>query len=220
MSSKLSRTQGPEEFRVNKWITYLKSQLKNVYTCRLAPLISPMGSLWIYCKRFLRFLSDPDRLCCSPFWKSITGSHILAGARHVARKATEADLPSPQSLGLRSIQCDRNNRFFQRFSTGFDFLTNKSPLDPVSRSAHRPCWLFSIRGQIIMSHCSRIKKKSIIISIVLVNFLTIVPWMYQIPSERLNKHTSTKHYCVRTEKTAIVFYSLRSCGLASSCQKV
>ena len=48
-----------------------------------------MGSLWIYCKRFLRFLSDPDRLCCSPFWKLITASRILAGARHVARRATE-----------------------------------------------------------------------------------------------------------------------------------
>ena len=41
-------SQGPEEFRVNKWITYLKSHLENVYTCRLARLIwliSPMGSL-------------------------------------------------------------------------------------------------------------------------------------------------------------------------------
>ena len=75
------------------WINKLLNQsltLKNVYTCRLARLISPMGSLWIYCKRFLRFLSDPDRLCCSPFWTSITASHSLAGARHVARRATEA----------------------------------------------------------------------------------------------------------------------------------
>ena len=41
-------SQGPEEFRVNKWITYLKSHLENVYTCRLARLIwliSPMRSL-------------------------------------------------------------------------------------------------------------------------------------------------------------------------------
>ena len=37
-------TQGPEEFRVNKGITYLLT-LKYVYTCRLARLISPMGSL-------------------------------------------------------------------------------------------------------------------------------------------------------------------------------
>ena len=49
-----------------------------------------MGSLWIYCKRFLRFLSDPDRLCCSPSWKSITETHILAGSRHVVRRVTEA----------------------------------------------------------------------------------------------------------------------------------
>ena len=47
---------------------------------------------WIYCKWFLRFLSDRDRLCCSPFWKSITASHILAGA-----------WPS-RSLGLRYIE--------------------------------------------------------------------------------------------------------------------
>ena len=55
--------------------------MKNVYTCRLARLISPMRSLWIYCKRFLRFLSGSDRLCCSPFWKSIAASHSLAGDR-------------------------------------------------------------------------------------------------------------------------------------------
>ena len=88
--------QAQSEHRVQRsfvWINKLLNQsltLKNVYTCRLARLISPMGSLWIYCKRFLRFLSDPDRLCCSPFWKSITASHSLAGARHVARRATEA----------------------------------------------------------------------------------------------------------------------------------
>ena len=46
--------QGPEEFRLNKWITYLKSHLKNLYTCRLAQLISLVGSLR-YRKRFLRF---------------------------------------------------------------------------------------------------------------------------------------------------------------------
>ena len=48
------------------------------------------------------------------------------------------------------------------------------------------CWLYmySIRGQIIMSHYFHIKKKSIIISIVLVKFLTVVRWMYNIPSER------------------------------------
>ena len=79
------------------WINELLIQsltLKN--TCRLARLTSPMGSLWIYCKRFLRF--DPDRLCCSrrfsPFWKSITARHILAGARHVARRVTEGRRPN------------------------------------------------------------------------------------------------------------------------------
>ena len=47
--------------------------LKNFYTCRLARLISPVGSLWIYCKRFL-----PD-FFASWFWKSRkTASHILA----------------------------------------------------------------------------------------------------------------------------------------------
>ena len=43
------------------------------------------------------------------------------------------------------------------------------------------CWLFSIRGQIKMSHYFDIKKKSIFISIVLVKFLTIVCWIYKIP---------------------------------------
>ena len=45
------------------------------------------------------------------------------------------------------------------------------------------CWLYSIRGQIIMSHYFHIKKKSIIFSMVLVKFLTIVRWIYKIPSE-------------------------------------
>ena len=49
------------------------------------------------------------------------------------------------------------------------------------------CWLYSIRVQIIMSHFFHIKKKSIIISIVLVKFLTIVRWMYKILSERGHK---------------------------------
>ena len=103
--------------------------MKNVYTCRLARLISPVGSLWIYCKRFLRFLSDPDRLCCSPFWKSKTASHILAGALHVA-PATEARRTArstvsrscePSVSWLRYIECvlwNRNDNciaFFQRF---------------------------------------------------------------------------------------------------------
>ena len=40
-----------------------------------------------------------------------------------------------------------------------------------------------------MSHFFHTKKKSIIISIVLVRFLTIVRWMYKIPSERGYKST-------------------------------
>ena len=59
------------------------------------------------------------------------------------------------------------------------------------------CWLYSIRVQIIMSHFFHIKKKSIIISIVLVKFLTIVRWMYKIPSERCHKNTNTTHQRVR-----------------------
>ena len=58
------------------------------------------------------------------------------------------------------------------------------------------CWLYSIRGQIIMSHYFHIKKKSIIVSIVLVRFLTVVRWMYNIPSERCN-NTSGTHLRVR-----------------------
>ena len=56
--------------------------------------------------------------------------------------------------------------------------------------------MYSIRGQIIMSHYFHIKKKSII-SIVLVKFLTIVRWMYKIPSERCHKNTNTTHQRVR-----------------------
>ena len=52
-----------------------------------------MGSLWIYCKGFLCFLPDPDRLCCSPFWKSITASYILVGAQQVVRRVTEDRRP-------------------------------------------------------------------------------------------------------------------------------
>ena len=96
-----TETHSPEEFRVNKWNTYLSLTLKNVYTCRLARLISPMGSLWMYCKRFLPFLSDPDRLCCSPFWKSIGASHILAGTQHVAQRMTEGRRPK----GDRGTKC-------------------------------------------------------------------------------------------------------------------
>ena len=87
------------------WINELNTlslTLKNVFTCCLARLISPMGSLWIYCKRFLRFLSDPDRLCCSPFWKSITASHILAGAQHITQRVTEDRRPKGDWGGTKS----------------------------------------------------------------------------------------------------------------------
>ena len=58
-----------------------------------------------------------------------------------------------------------------------------------------------------MSHYFHIKKKSIIISIVLVTFLTIVRRMYKIPSERCHNNTSTTHQRVRdtrfTAETAV-----------------
>ena len=58
------------------------------------------------------------------------------------------------------------------------------------------CWLYSIRVQ-IMSHFLHIKKKPTIMSFVLVKFLTIVRWMYKIPSDRGHKSTSTTHQRVR-----------------------
>ena len=76
------------------------------------------------------------------------------------------------------------------------------------------CWLYSIRGQIIMSHYFHIKKKSIIISIVLVKFLTIVRWMYKIPSERCHKNTNTTHQRVRDTR-----FTAETAVLASSRQR-
>ena len=121
------------------------------------------------------------------------------------------------------------------------------------------CWLYSIRVQIIMSHFFHIKKKSIIISIVLVKFViacvagakrgggggrekgnppplfpflpilyplplstpatqakfvTIVRWMYKIPSERGHKRTSTTHQRVREA------IHCGNCSLVSSDQKI
>ena len=77
------------------------------------------------------------------------------------------------------------------------------------------CWLYSIRVQIIMSHFFHIKKKSIIISIVLVKFLTIVRWMYKIPSERGHKSTSTlrTNACV---KRKLQFSKLRPKNMVES----
>ena len=42
-------------FKVSPWKMSIPVTL-------IARLISPMGSLYIYCKRFLRFLSDPNQL--------------------------------------------------------------------------------------------------------------------------------------------------------------
>ena len=80
--------------------------------------------------------------------------------------------------------------------------------------SRRQCWLYSIRVQIIMSHFFHIKKKSITISIVLVKFLTIVRWMYKIPSERGHKSTSTTHQRVREA------IHCGNCSLANSGQKI
>ena len=69
-------------------------------------------------------------------------------------------------------------------------------------------YMYSIRGQIIMSHYFHIKKKSIIISIVLVKFLTIVRWMYKIPSYEHNT-------------PALAWHAIHcgNCSLASSRQR-
>ena len=58
-----------------------------------------------------------------------------------------------------------------------------------------------------MSHYFHIKKKSIIISIVLVEFLTIVHRMYKIPSERCHKNMNATYQRMRdtrfTAETAV-----------------
>ena len=69
------------------WINELLT-LKNVHTCRLARLISQ----WDLYKStlndfFASYLTQID------FWKSITASHILAGARHVAQRVTGGGRP-------------------------------------------------------------------------------------------------------------------------------
>ena len=60
----------------------------------------------------------------------------------------------------------------------------------ISIISTRQCWLFSIKkGQILISHYFQIKKKSIIISIVLVKFLTKhAEW-----NEQDSRYTSTTH---------------------------
>ena len=126
-----------------------------------------MWSLWIYCKQFLCFLSDPDK-------KSITASYIPAGAWQVAERVTNY-------RRLSEAQYIKITHFSEVFN-GF-WCSIRSPLDPVTLTiiSRMQCWLFSIRGQIKMSHYFDIKKKSIFISIVLVKFLTIVCWIYKIP---------------------------------------
>ena len=80
--------------------------------------------------------------------------------------------------------------------------------------SRRQCWLYSIRVQIKNSHFFHIKKKSIIISIVLVKFLTVVRWMLKIPSERGHKSASTTHQRVHEA------IHCGNCNLASSGPKI
>ena len=79
-----------------------------------------MESLWIYCKRFLRFLSTPDRLCCSPVWKSIAASHILAGARHIARRVTEG---RPRHKVPSYKKTDKGGNLYHVTSFAADLIT-------------------------------------------------------------------------------------------------
>ena len=78
--------------------------------------------------------------------------------------------------------------------------------------------MYSIRGQIIMSHYFHIKKKSII-SIVLVKFLTIVRWMYKIPSEREREREMPWKY--EHNEPARTWHAVHrgNCSLASSRQR-
>ena len=72
-------------------------------------------------------------LCCSPFWKSITASHILAGARNVARRVTEGRRPK----GDRGTKC----RVFYTVSRSCEpsvswFAVNKMCNETVTRSKY------------------------------------------------------------------------------------
>ena len=114
------------------WINELLSHLEKCLTCRLARLISPVGSLWIYCKRFLRFLSDRDLLCYSPFLK-ITNRRPYPRWRTARRpkgdRGTKCQFCEPsRSLGLRYIECVTRNcnaikitHFFNGFRRVFMF---------------------------------------------------------------------------------------------------
>ena len=47
---------------------------------------------------------DPDRLCCSPFWKSITASHSLAGARCILHSVCILPLVRSLQSAVRSLR--------------------------------------------------------------------------------------------------------------------
>ena len=83
------------------------------------------------------------------------------------------------------------------------------------------CWLYmySIRGQIIMSQYFHVKKKSIIVSIVLVKFLTIVRWMYKIPSEREREREMPWKYEHNAPARTWHVIHCGNCSLASSRQR-
>ena len=90
-----------------------------------------------------------------------------------------------------------------------------TPSRPLLSSQECNAGFDLIRVQIIMLHFFHIKKMSIIISIVLVKFLTVVRWMYKIPLERCHKYEHNA--CVTRVWHAI------HCGnysLASSHQKI
>ena len=91
------------------------------------------------------------------------------------------------SLRSETFWRHRKTVFFSQCHKSTD--THTSSFTFISRMK---CWLYmySIRGQIIMSHYFHIRKESIIISIVLVKFSTIVRWMNKIPSERCHENTT------------------------------
>ena len=95
------------------------------------------------------------------------------------------------SLRSETFWRHRKTVFFSQCHKSTD--THTSSFTFISRMK---CWLYmySIRGQIIMSHYFHIRKESIIISIVLVKFSTIVRWMNKIPSERCHENIA----CVQT----------------------
>ena len=85
---------------------------QHVYTFRLARSISPMEPLWIYCKRFLCFLSDKDRLF---FQRFSTGFDVLT---------TNTSTLGPVGNGVISLLWQRSlqARSWQIFIFGFFFF--------------------------------------------------------------------------------------------------